>query len=293
MTLQEINIRDPYILVHEDKYYMYGTRAETCWGKAEGFDCYVSDDLAQWEGPYEIFYKPEGFWADQNYWAPECIYYRGRFYLISTFGTETRKGIQILTAEFPLGPFTPLTDDVITPKDWTCIDGTIYIQDEKPYLIFSHSFEDTPDGDMCMVELADDLTTVRSEIKTLFSAKDAPWAKPVPFAKAEFGLSGNVYFTDGPTVYQMESGKLIMIWSSWGERGYAVGTAVSESGRIEGPWRHHDTAVFKENGGHGMMFRDRYGAQNYALHYPNDRYKEHPLFLKVRETEDNIIFEQC
>ncbi len=32
MKLTDINIRDPYILCSGDWYYMYGTRAETCWG---------------------------------------------------------------------------------------------------------------------------------------------------------------------------------------------------------------------------------------------------------------------
>lgn len=289
MRLQEINIRDPYVLVHDKKYYLYGTRAKTCWGKADGFDCYVSDDLKQWEGPFEIFHKSEGFWADQNYWAPECIYYRNQFYLISTFGTTKRKGIQILTADTPIGPFLPFTQDVITPKNWNCIDGSIFIQGDKKYLIFSHSFEDTPDGDMCVVELNDDLTEACSEVKNLFSAKSAPWAKPVPFAEKEFGLSGEVFFTDGPTVHRTESGELLIIWSSWGENGYAVGTAVSESGGIEGPWHHRDIPVFKENGGHGMMFRDLNGELKYALHYPNEKGKEHPLFLSVMENEINII----
>ena len=30
MKTNEINIRDPFVLVHEGKYYLYGTRGETC-----------------------------------------------------------------------------------------------------------------------------------------------------------------------------------------------------------------------------------------------------------------------
>ena len=68
MKLTDINIRDPYILCSGDWYYMYGTRAETCWGAAEGFDCFKSKDLENWEGPFEIFHKPEDFWADRCFW---------------------------------------------------------------------------------------------------------------------------------------------------------------------------------------------------------------------------------
>ena len=32
MKLADINIRDPFVLLHEGKYYLYGTRGATCWG---------------------------------------------------------------------------------------------------------------------------------------------------------------------------------------------------------------------------------------------------------------------
>lgn len=57
MKTTEINIRDPYILVHGGKYYLYGTRSATCWGAADGFDCYVSEDKENWKGPIEIFHR--------------------------------------------------------------------------------------------------------------------------------------------------------------------------------------------------------------------------------------------
>ncbi|MEH7097168.1 hypothetical protein [Neobacillus vireti] len=64
-------IRDPYILSYEEKYYLYGTRSATTWGLADGFDCYVSEDLENWQGPIEIFHNDGDFWADRSYWAPE------------------------------------------------------------------------------------------------------------------------------------------------------------------------------------------------------------------------------
>ena len=111
-----------------------------------------------------------------------------------------------------------------------------------PYLIFSHSFEDVPDGDMCMIELSRDLTRAVGDPAVLFSAKDAPWTKPVPFAKEEFHMDGDVYFTDGPTVYTTGDHRLIVIWSSWGDHGYSVGMAVSDSGILKAPgaiWKNH------------------------------------------------------
>lgn len=291
MRITEINIRDPYMLIHDGTYYLYGTRSATCWGPADGFDCYVSEDQENWEGPIEIFHRPEGFFADQNYWAPECIYHDGAFYLITTLGAgDRKKGIYVLRAEQPTGPFEVYSER-ITPEDWSCIDGTVYMDQGVPYLIFSHSFEDTPDGDMCMMQLSANLKKAESEPVTLFSAAEAVWAKPVPFAKAEFGMDGDVYFTDGPSVVKMEDGKLYMTWSSWSCCGYAVGVAVSENGRIEGPWKQLEEPLFPENGGHGMLYKDQDGMK-FTLHYPNDKYKERPIFRKVVLKEGQLRLEE-
>lgn len=280
MKREEINIRDPYVLVCDGMYYLYGTRAATTWGKADGFDCYRSSDLEEWEGPFEIFHRPQGFWADQNYWAPECVRLGNAFYLITTLGAEDRKkGIYVLRADEPTGPFVPYGER-LTPEDWTCIDGTVYFEGEEPYLVFSHSFEDTPDGDICSIRLARDLSRAVGEPVKLFSAVEAPWARPVPFAKEEFGMDGDVYFTDGPCLMKLD--RLYMTWSSWSRGGYAIGTAVSESGQIKGPWKQLPEPLFPENGGHGMMFADAQGRLRFTLHFPNDFYQERPCFYGLQ-----------
>ena len=157
MRTDEVNIRDPYLLIVDGTYYLYGTRSETCWGKADGFDCYRSRDGKEWEGPIEIFRRPEGFFADQNYWAPECYQIDGDFYLVTTFGSsEGKKGIYVLKSEKPEGPFAPYSGR-LTPEEWSSIDGTLYWENGTPYLIFSHSFEDSKDGDMCILKLSEDL----------------------------------------------------------------------------------------------------------------------------------------
>lgn len=279
----DINIRDPYILVSGGMYYLYGTRSESCWGdSADGFDCYVSRDLESFEGPVEIFRRPEGFFATRNFWAPECYEYRNSFYLVTTFGADgIKKGIYVLRSDSPQGPFS-LIGMRLTPDDWTCIDGTLWFEDDIPYLIFSRSFEDgVSEGEYRIAELSSDLTHAVSEPELLFTASDAPWARPFPYAKEEFGMDGDVFFSDGPSVTEGPDGKLCMILSSWGNNGYAIGTAISESGRIHGPWKLEETPLFPENGGHGMFFRNLSGELYLTLHYPNDKYKERPVFFPV------------
>ena len=89
MILSEIHIRDPFVLVEDGKYYMYGTRGSTCWGPATGFDVYVSDNLEDWSDPVAIFENDGSFWSDINYWAPEVHKYKDKFYLFASFKSET------------------------------------------------------------------------------------------------------------------------------------------------------------------------------------------------------------
>lgn len=283
MKLQEINIRDPFILLSGDMYYMYGTRSKTAWGPADGFDAYTSTDLQQWEGPFEIFHNDGSFWATECYWAPECIFYRDRFYLITTFaGPGHRKGIQILQSVSPLGPFVPVTAEPVTPAGWNCIDGSVFIDDSgTPWLLFSHSFPDEPRGAVCAMPLSDDLIRSAGSPVTLFYADEAPWAKPIPFAKEEFNMDGDVFFSDGPYVYRKKNGSLHMIWSSWSRNGYAVGLAAAENGRVTGPWRQRKEPVYGENGGHGMVLQTKEGTRKLVLHYPNDKLKERPVLIDL------------
>ncbi len=284
MKREEIIIRDPFILLDDGRYYLYGTRSETTWTKADGFDVYVSEDLEEWEGPKEIFKRPENFWADRNFWAPECIKLNNRYYLFVTFGAEnTKKRIQILVSDSPDRAFVPLTAEPITPGEWDCIDATTYIdKNNKCWLIFSHGIPDVPDGAFVLAGLSADLTEIDTEPQILFYAKDAPWSAPIPFAKQEFGLDGENYFSDGPYVFYNEKNELCLLWSSWSEKGYAMGVSKSESGFIQGPWKHSDSARMY-GGGHGMIFADRQGEKHVLWHTPNDFMKEHPVYIRLEE----------
>ncbi|HAL73976.1 MAG TPA: hypothetical protein DCM45_02650 [Clostridiales bacterium] len=291
MLADSIHIRDPFILLHDGVYYLYGTDGDTVWqGRPTGFACYTSQDLVDWEGPHAIFTAGENFFADRFFWAPECHEYDGRFYLLTTLGAHGRKkGIYTLVADSPLGPFQLHTTDPLTPMAWCAIDGTLFVDDcQIPWLIFSHTFEDVPTGDMAAVRLGSDLKHAIGEPLLLFQAADAPWAKPVPFAQAEFGLEGDVYFTDGPWVHRIVNGQLLIIWSAWSDGGYSVGIAVSESGTIAGPWHHHPEKLLP-GGGHGMLFRSLGGELIYTMHAPNETPLERPVFYRIAESGDENL----
>ena len=277
MQTHEINLRDPFVLVWEGKYYLYGTRGATCWGPADGFDAYVSRDLTSWEGPTVCFQNDGSFWADRNYWAPEVHPWRGAFYLFASFKSETRRrGTAILRAETPLGPFVPWSDGPVTPADWECLDGTFFVSPEGiPYMVFCHEWVQAGDGEVRGIRLTEDLRSPAGDPFLLFRGSDAPWNREMRYSS---GVTGHV--TDGPFLWRGADGALLCLWSGFSEEGYTQGLAVSESGGIEGPFTQLPP-LFTGDGGHGMLFRTLEGETRLALHSPNTHLLERPMFVPV------------
>ena len=173
MKREDINIHDPFVLVWKGKYYLYGTRGETCFAKkAYGIDVYVGNDLENWDGPNEVFRRPDDFWADHCFWAPEVHCFGDRFYMFATFAVgKDRMGTTSLVANSPLGPFKPLQNGTLTPETWRCLDGTLYIvRDGAPYLVFCREWKQVRDGQICAMKLSVDLSRPAGEPFILFRA---------------------------------------------------------------------------------------------------------------------------
>ena len=60
MNIKDIRIRDPFILLEGDKYYMYSR-----YRGVDGFCVRVSDDLIEWSDEKPIFLNSGSFWATQ------------------------------------------------------------------------------------------------------------------------------------------------------------------------------------------------------------------------------------
>ena len=181
MKNSDIHIRDPYVLVQNGKYYLYGSRGGSCWGQGGGFDVYTGTDLENWEGPFEVFHNDGSFWTDREYWAPECHVYNGAYYLLASFKNEgVCRGTQILRAERPEGPFAPISDGPVTPRNWECLDGTLYVSPSgDPWMVFCHEWVQAGNGEVCAIPLTPDLRAAAGEARILFRAGDAPKIAPM------------------------------------------------------------------------------------------------------------------
>lgn len=272
MKNSEFNIRDPFILPFEGKYYLYASNYP------HGFMAYISDDMIEWSAPVSVIDFPEDFWATKDFWAPEVHLYKGNFYLLASLYSETaNRGTQIFKASSPLGPFKPISAGPVTPTDWMCLDGTLYC-DRKgiPYMVFCHEWLQIKNGTVCYAQLSDDLTHFVTEPRVMFAAKDYPFVRHITDEACNF-------VTDGPFLHRCENGDLLMIWSSFGENGYLESVLKSDNGEIDGKWEAQNL-LFEKDGGHGMLFRDFSGNLKLPLHYPNSN-DEHLVLFDVIETD--------
>ena len=285
----DIHIRDPFVVpVPEEKvYYLFGTTDANCWGgPGTGFDCFTSRDLEQWEGPFPAFRPPPDFWATTNFWAPEVHRYADRFFMFASFKADgVCRGTQILTADSPRGPYAPHSPRPLTPTDWECLDGTLYVDgDGLPWMVFCHEWVQVRDGEICAVRLSSELDRAAGTPVLLFRGSDAPWAPKARDKKD--------YVTDGPFMHRAANGELLMLWSSFGEGGYTLGVARSENGLVTGPWRQDPEPLFRRDGGHAMLFRTFEGRLMLSLHTPNRTPDERPVFIPVREQGGRLSVDQ-
>ncbi len=290
----DIHIRDPFVLPlpDEGRYLLFGTTdGKNAWsGPGLGFDCYSSRDLEEWEGPVPAFRQPPGFWATMNFWAPEVYAYGGRFFMFASFKAPCRyRGTQILAADAPEGPYLPLTDGPVTPPDWECLDGTLYVdKDSVPWIVFCQEWVQVHNGSMWAMRLAPDLRAAAGRPVFLFNASEAPWKSAPSWPAENDSRRFPTYVTDGPFLYRTRTGVLLMLWSSFGAGGYAIGIARSENGRIEGPWRQDKEPLYSKDGGHSMLFRSLDGRLMLALHGPNRAPDERAQFIEVEDDGQSI-----
>ena len=249
INIKDVCIRDPFVFPYNDGYIVTGTF------KKNGFGAYFSKDLEVFEGPYTLVKNQDTNLNPEKFWAPEIHFYRGKYYLIGTvLPMNGKRYSMIYVSDDPLKEFQPLGR--CTPEGWQCLDATLYVEDGQPYVVFCREWLEVTDGEMYAVKLSDNLSQMVDEPRFLFRASEAKWVR-----------RDNRYITDGPFLFQ-DKGILKMLWSSFGEKGYAIATAHSDNGRLDGKWIQQDCPVFAENGGHGMLF-EKDGKRYLTIHQPN------------------------
>lgn len=306
--ISKVRCSDPFIFADEtdNTYYMYSS------GGGGKVMSRASKDLVYWTRAYPVMEFTDEHWAGANAasWAAEVHKYKGKYYLFTTSHSEEiiekipgrydipHRATQIYVADSPRGPFKDFTGRAHTPDNWASLDGTLWVEDGVPYMIFCHEWLQTVDGTMELVELPDDLGVPTKAPVTLFKASEAKWSGEMnKLGNKTYGLQIGGQVTDGPWLFRTQTGKLGMLWSSWSAKAhemYAIGAAYSASGSVKGPWIQEDEAIFSENGGHGMMFRTFGGKLKLCMHYVDsndERPARKPIILSVNDSGDKLVVE--
>lgn len=203
-TLEQLNAQTPIIqtkftadpapMVYKDVVYLYTTHDEDYAPEGmAGFRMkewllYTSTDMVNWTDHGVIADLHNFKWADPTIsgwggfengaWAPQCIERNGKFYL---YCPVQGRGIGVLVADNPFGPFIdPLGKPLIGPE-YDSIDPTVWIDDDgQAYLYWGNP-------NLWYVKLNKDMISCNGEItkdelirkvenrKDPFHYQEGPW----------------------------------------------------------------------------------------------------------------------
>ncbi len=205
-----ITAADPFVLLHDGKYYLYATT-----DPKNGYLVYESEDFINWENRGHCLIKNDVM-GEENFWAPEVMYYNGKFYMVYT--SEFHLGVAV--SDSPLGPFKQ------SEKKWLregrAIDGHFFRDGDKIYLYYVN-YEHY--GEIFGCELSSDISALVGEEKRLLFP-EYEWELMTKYEK-----DGKVRCViEGPFMLKHE-GKYHLTYSSNDTQSpfYAIGGAVSDS----------------------------------------------------------------
>ena len=278
LTLENMRLHDPFIVADKASrtYYLFTSNIEEASGDPSvGTMLYTSRDLRHWTRPRLVFTLPKGIWAVAGAWAPEVHRWRGKYYLLTTLHNEAlklpeagkrkpyRRGTILAVADRLEGPYRVVRGgEPIVPASRMTLDGHLYVENGKPWLIYAHEWLQTTDGTVAAMPLDHGLAAGGPPV-LLFRGSEAPWVK----GQKQSGPDDLVYVTDGPWLHRSGTGALLMLWSSYGTDGYNQAQARSKTGKVEGPWEQLPPLVGGSSG-HGMLFRTFDGQLMMILHRP-------------------------
>jgi len=134
------------------------------------------------------------------------------------------------------------------------------------------------------------LSKTITEPIVLFRASEATWAlEMVGNGEMTYGLKLPGWVTDGPELFRTKTGKLGMLWATWGAHRYLQGVAYSESGTMDGPWIQSEKPLKDDNSGHGMMFSTFEGKRLLVIHHTEGDGPRKPQLYEIDDSGDKLV----
>jgi hypothetical protein len=164
---------DPAPMVYKDTVFLYtGHDADN----ADGFTMYdyllyTSTDLVNWTDHGVIASLKSFSWAPSNgAWAAQCVYRNGKFYYYCSLHG---KGIGVLVADSPYGPFKDAIGKPLLFHSWNDIDPTVFIDDDgQAYMYWGNPETYFVKLNNDMVSLAGKIDSIVPRLKTY---QEGPW----------------------------------------------------------------------------------------------------------------------
>src|SRR5690554_2249712 len=255
-TTTPISLADPFILLHNDVYYAYGTNSE------HGIEVYTSDNLKEWQRAPELALHKDNSYGDRWFWAPEIYHVNDRFYMYYSADEH----MCVATSGSPLGPFTQEVQMPMLEGEKT-IDNSLFIDDDgTPYLLFDR-FNDGLN--IWISKLEEDLMTLRKETMRPSIHVSQEWETVWPRVnEGSFVIRHNwlYYMTYSANSYESPF--------------YGIGCATADS--LTGEWvKYPHNPLLQMPGdlvgvGHSSLFRDKHGEWKIVFHAHQSKSEIHP-----------------
>ena len=265
-------IGDPQIVYHDSKYYCYATSDD------EGFCVWESSDLVNW-GEKILCFRAIDSWGKSHFWAPEVVYYGGKFIMHYTAMSRELNSLRlgVAVADSPTGPFVDVHGAPMFDQGYAAIDGSVLQCEEGNFLYYSRDCSENKvngihTSQIYCVRLDDTLTETVGEHILISTPTE-------PFEVKSMSLSLPTLWNEGPTVV-MRDGKYVMNYSAncYATNDYAICISVSDS--PIGPFKKSvNNPVLSSRGdlfgsGHNAFFVGADGELYTSFHIQTD--PEHP-----------------
>ncbi len=260
-----VPLADPFILLHKNIYYAYGTGADN------GIEVMTSDDLKVWKRAAGTksglaLHKDDSY-GNKWFWAPEVYFVNDKFYMY--YSAEERMCVAV--SDSPLGPFKQSVHKPMLEGQKT-IDNSLFIDDDGKAYLFFDRFNDGLN--IWVAELEDDLMTLKEETMHPCIHVSQDWEKVWPRVnEGSFVIKhkGVYYMTYSANSYESPF--------------YGIGCATTTN--IMGEWtKYSNNPLLQKPGelvgvGHSAMFKDKDGNWRIVYHAHQNKTTIHPRNMYI------------
>lgn len=143
-VIQNYYSADPAPMVYKDRVYLFTSHdedvTESNFFTMRNWMCYSSADMVNWTDHGIVASLKDFKWIgtlNNGAWAPQCVERGGKFYL---YVPIQGKGIGVLVADKPTGPFTdPIGKALVNKNGYDDIDPTAFVDsDGQAYLYWGN-----------------------------------------------------------------------------------------------------------------------------------------------------------